>query len=51
MPRPEEAKTKCCPFDSTFCMAERCMAWWWLNTEELIGRCLLIPEHKDKESR
>lgn len=50
MLKASEAEKKECPIASGvyYCTSCDCMAWQWLDTEELIGRCMLIPKNEDE---
>lgn len=37
-----DAMSKSCPFKNDTC-SYLCMAWEWINEEDVGGRCMLIP--------
>ena len=37
-----DAMSKSCPFKNDTC-SYSCMAWEWINEEDVGGRCMLIP--------
>ena len=37
-----DAMSKSCPFKDCTC-SYSCMAWEWINEEDVGGRCMLIP--------
>lgn len=50
MLKAKEAEKKLCPImpGTNFCVSCDCMAWQWIDTEALIGRCMLIPKNREK---